>query len=244
MPTQHFYCSGRYYYMSSQLVCILKERLRITGVRMKDIPNFARHFGIQIFRGYADGGSRCNYYLEDEINALLSKKENRERVKTYFENLATNSSDKIASEIKSTKKSPDQKKSHNENPKQLTIDFDRQEENRKKMEKIINKYDPVCGGPESDMDYVSNELLKNDEVFYESVKTKSDEDLSDVKTKWTPREGLFLEKDPKRIASYLMRHSKDRAQAMRRLTFYMNRAGGSLKNEKVLNQAKKILEEK
>ena len=211
---------------------------------MKDMSNFARHFGIQIFRGYADSGSRCNYYLVDEINALLSKKENRERVKAYFENLVANGSDKIASEIKSTKKSPEQKKSRNENPKQLTIDFEQQEENRKKMEKIINKYDPVCGGPESDMDYVSNELLKNDEVFYESVKAKFDEDLSDVKTKWTPREGLFLEKDPKRIASYLMRHSEDRAQAIRRLIFYMNRAGDSLKNEKVLNQAKKILEEK
>ena len=68
------------------------------------------------------------------------------------------------------------------------------------------------------------------------------ERLSDVKAKWHPKEGLFTSDNPKEIADYLLKHSDDRGQAMRRLNFYMNRAGKNLKNKETLERAKKILE--
>ena len=66
--------------------------------------------------------------------------------------------------------------------------------------------------------------------------------LETVETNWSPEEGLFTKDDPKYIADYLLKHSKDRTQALRRLVFYMNRAGENLTNERVLNKVKKILE--
>ena len=70
------------------------------------------------------------------------------------------------------------------------------------------------------------------------------EQLSDVETKWHPEEGLFLKKDPKYIADYLIKNSKDLKQAMSRLVFYMNRAGDNLENKTVLNKAKEIIHNK
>ena len=70
-----------------------------------------------------------------------------------------------------------------------------------------------------------------------------EEQLSDVKTKWHPKDGLFTENDPKKIVDYLLKNSKDRGQAMKRLTFYMNRAGDKLSNKTVLNKAKDMLKE-
>ena len=65
--------------------------------------------------------------------------------------------------------------------------------------------------------------------------------LENVETNWSPEEGLFNKDNPKYIADYLLKHSKDRTQALRRLIFYMNRAGENLTNRRVLNKAKKIL---
>ena len=70
------------------------------------------------------------------------------------------------------------------------------------------------------------------------------EQLSDVKTKWHPEEGLFLKKDPEYIADYLIKNSKDLKQAMSRLVFYMNRAGENLENKTVLNKAKELIHNK
>ena len=67
------------------------------------------------------------------------------------------------------------------------------------------------------------------------------EQLSDVKTSWHPKNGLFTGDDPKEIVDYLMKNSKDQAQAMQRLCFYMNRAGDNLSNKTVLNKAKQLL---
>lgn len=105
---------------------------------------------------------------------------------------------------------------------------------------------------EEDMEYVSNELLRDDEVIYEMVCDDDtiykliyeSDDLSDVETEWKPKKGLFLSKSPRYIANYLLDHSDNRGQAIKRLTFYMNRAGKNLKNKTVLNQAKKLLQEK
>lgn len=66
--------------------------------------------------------------------------------------------------------------------------------------------------------------------------------LETVETNWSPEEGLFTKDDPNYIADYLLKHSKDRTQAMRRLVFYMNRAGENLTNKTVLNKVKKLLE--
>jgi len=74
-----------------------------------------------------------------------------------------------------------------------------------------------------------------------SLKQYVSEQLSDVKTSWHPKKGLFASDDPKEIVDYLMKNSKDQAQAMQRLCFYMNRAGDNLSNKTVLNKAKQLL---
>ena len=112
------------------------------------------------------------------------------------------------------------------------------------------------------MGFIGNDKNKimtldmNKKQIYESIMAKvavqvkkaileSEEDsLTDIETKWSPREGLFKEKDPEKIVRSLVRSSKDYGQAMKRLTFYMNRAGKNLENKTVLNKAKKILHDK
>ena len=71
-----------------------------------------------------------------------------------------------------------------------------------------------------------------------------EENLSDVKTNWHPKDGLFTGDNPQKIANYLLKNSKDEAQAMQRLCFYMNRAGDKLSNKTVLNKVKQILKSK
>ena len=41
-----------------------------------------------------------------------------------------------------------------------------------------------------------------------------------IDTKWHPKEGLFTDSDPNKIADYLLKNSKDKGQAMKRLVFY------------------------
>lgn len=74
-----------------------------------------------------------------------------------------------------------------------------------------------------------------------NLKEYVEENLSDVDVKWHPKEGLFTEKDPQKIADYLLKNSKDKGQAMKRLVFYMNRAGENLENKTVLNKVKELL---
>lgn len=63
-----------------------------------------------------------------------------------------------------------------------------------------------------------------------------------VKTKWSPPEGFFTQSAAK-IASGLKRASGSLGQAMRRLNFYVNRAGKNLSAEDKarLNNAKELL---
>lgn len=68
-----------------------------------------------------------------------------------------------------------------------------------------------------------------------------EEKLSDAEAEWHPKEGLFTSDDPKYIADYLLKNSKDKGQAMKRLVFYMNRAGDKLENKHVLNKVKELL---
>lgn len=64
-----------------------------------------------------------------------------------------------------------------------------------------------------------------------------------VKTKWTPPKNLFSEGTADEIASKLESASDNLRQAMSRLNFYVNRAGGNLPESrlKVLERAKVIL---
>lgn len=83
-------------------------------------------------------------------------------------------------------------------------------------------------------------IIKN---FMENKFDNINEWLEDVKTKWHPKEDLFSDSDPNKIANYLIKNSKDKGQAMKRLVFYMNRAGDNIKNKTVLNKVKKLLKE-
>ena len=108
------------------------------------------------------------------------------------------------------------------------------DKNKEQMVSYLSKIDDI---PEENMDYVSKQLLADDGVFNES----KEENLSDVDTEWKPKEGIFLSKSPRSIANYLLKNSKDKGQAMKRLCFYMNRAGENLQNKTVLNKAKELL---
>lgn len=118
---------------------------------------------------------------------------------------------------------------------QIRKDAEREHEERYQREITDNP-------PESSMRYVSDRQLRDDEVFYESL--KEEEQLSDVDSEWSPKEGLFTMKSANYIANYLERNSDSLGQAIKRLTFYMNRSGENLTNKQVLKKAKKILQER
>ena len=60
-------------------------------------------------------------------------------------------------------------------------------------------------------------------VLRDKIKEKmfSEEELSDVKAKWHPKEGIFTKK-AETIRDYLLKNSGSRGQAMRRINFYIN----------------------
>lgn len=59
--------------------------------------------------------------------------------------------------------------------------------------------------------------------------------------KWDPPDGLFVKTNPREIAQILLDVSDSEGQAMKRLVFYMNRAGEDCPNKTVLNKVKDIL---
>lgn len=67
------------------------------------------------------------------------------------------------------------------------------------------------------------------------------EKLSDIEGKWDPPKGLFAKNNPREIAQILLDASDSEGQAMKRLVFYMNRAGEDCPNKAVLNKVKDIL---
>jgi len=86
--------------------------------------------------------------------------------------------------------------------------------------------------------------MENTRKLMEGLETALDEEkwVKGVETKWSPPEGFFKQ-DAGKIASGLMSASKDKAQAMERLNFYINRAGKNLSDEDKsrLEDAKKKL---
>lgn len=83
-----------------------------------------------------------------------------------------------------------------------------------------------------------------DELFAESVigETSITEfgSLSDTEVKWNSPKGLFTKK-AEEIVKELLKLSKDRSQAIKRITFYINRAGDKLSNKDEVLKAKEIL---
>lgn len=67
------------------------------------------------------------------------------------------------------------------------------------------------------------------------------EKLSDIEGKWDPPDWLFTKNNPREIAQILLDASDSEGQAMKRLVFYMNRAGEDCPNKIVLNKVKDIL---
>lgn len=71
-------------------------------------------------------------------------------------------------------------------------------------------------------------------------------DLSDVKTKWHPPEGLFTSKNFKKIAIEVYKgHKNDLKSSIASINFYMNRGGSNLSKEtkEILEKAKDYLRE-
>lgn len=68
------------------------------------------------------------------------------------------------------------------------------------------------------------------------------EKLSDIEGKWDPPDGLFTKTNPREIAQILLDASDSEGQAMKRLVFYMNRAGEDCPNKTVLNKVKGYIE--
>jgi predicted nucleotidyltransferase len=228
---------GREYYFFNHVVERFREELEdpnITNAEvsyvlyMKDFPRKT------ITIGSGNNIRQPGIYWKSNVDDMFNSKEKREELKSLIHQNRRMLNDTIAGKLHNPKREDIQYLDKTEDEILMDIAKRNKERNNVNIKKVEIEEQPYYP-EECDMDYVSKLLLNND--IYES------EDLSDVDTDWTPKEGLFLEKDPKKIVSYLLRHSKDRGQAMKRLTFYMNRAGDNLKNKMVLNRAKKLLKE-
>lgn len=85
-------------------------------------------------------------------------------------------------------------------------------------------------------------LLKN-KIYLNKIQymKKLSEFVNEKLGKWDPPDGLFVKTNPREIAQILLDASDSEGQAMKRLVFYMNRAGEDCPNKTVLNKVKDIL---
>ena len=67
--------------------------------------------------------------------------------------------------------------------------------------------------------------------------------VNKVKIEYSPPSGTF-ERRASSIATQLLKDSDSPGQAMKRLSFYMNRAGDKLENKQELEKAKEIIHNK
>lgn len=216
------YFNGVDYYFFSGVKSVFRNMLHDNDIDNKDIIFVlkTKNFPFRSISRSMNGKEKViGIYNKAVINSYFNTTEKCDEIKRIIEYSNEDEIQKIIDDIQK-KKVPSSKQTKNEN-----------------KEKMIDYLDR---SPEEDMDYVSKQLLIDDGVMYEGKK----ENLSDVDTNWKPKEGLFLSKSPKGIANYLLKHSKDKNQAMKRLTFYMNRAGENLSNKTVLNKAKELLKDK
>lgn len=217
------YFNGVDYYFFSGVKSVFRKMLGDKDIDNKDIIFVLKmkNFPFRSISRTVNGKEKViGIYNKSVINSYFNTKEKCDQIKNIIEGSHEEEVRNIVAQISKKKSDADPIKVKNDN-----------------KEKMIAYLDKI---QDEDMDYVSKQLLLDDEVMYESKK----EDLSDVETEWKPKEGLFLSKSPSYIAKYLLDHSKDKGQAMKRLTFYMNRAGENLSNKTVLNKAKELLKEK
>jgi len=216
------YFNGIDYYFFSGVKSVFRNMLHDDNIDNKDIIFVlkAKNFPFRSISRSINGNEKViGIYNKDIINSYFNTREKRDEIKRIIEYSSEDEIQKIISELPK-KKSPSSTYTKNENKEKMIAYLDKSQE--------------------EDMDYVSNQLLIDDDVMYEC----KNENISDVETEWKPKEGLFLSKSPKGIANYLLKHSKDKGQAMKRLTFYMNRAGDNLSNKTVLNKVKELLKAK
>lgn len=104
---------------------------------------------------------------------------------------------------------------------------------------VVKTEEQHANFPQDVKNAIRNLVTKGVDVRFSMFEAKR---LSDVETKWEPKEGFFKQSAEK-IAKGLKRASKDKRQATSRLTFYINRAGKNLsaKDKKRLENAKDIL---
>lgn len=218
------YYNGIDYYFFSGVKSVFRKMLNDKDIDNKDVIFVLKEkkFPFRTISRVVDGKEKLiGIYDKNIINSYFNTKEKCNEIRKMISSTYEDEVKDLASSIYTRKT--------NITPPEI-----RKQENK---EKILSYLDKI---PEEDMDYVSKQLLIDDEVMYESKQEK----LSDVDSNWKPKEGLFLSKSPNYIAKYLLDHSKDKVQAMKRLTFYMNRAGDNLSNETVLNKVKDILKKK
>ena len=216
------YFNGVDYYFFSGVKSVFRNMLHDNDIDNKDIILVlkTKNFPFRSISRSMNGKEKViGIYNKAVINSYFNTTEKCDEIKRIIEYSNEDEIQKIIDDIQN-KKASSSKQTKNEN-----------------KEKMIDYLDR---SPEEDMDYVSKQLLIDDGIMYEG----KNENLSDVDTNWKPKEGLFLSKSPKGIANYLLKHSKDKNQAMKRLTFYMNRAGENLSNKTVLNKAKELLKDK
>ena len=216
------YFNGTDYYFFSGVKSVFRNMLHDNDIDNKDIIFVlkTKNFPFRSISRSMNGKEKViGIYNKAVINSYFNTTEKCDEIKRIIEYSNEDEIQKIIDDIQK-KKAPSSKQTKNEN-----------------KEKMIDYLDR---SPEEDMDYVSKQLLIDDGVMYEG----KIETLSDVETEWKPKEGLFLSKSPSYIAKYLRDNSKDDGQAMKRLTFYMNRAGENLSNKTVLNKVKEMLKAK
>lgn len=225
------YRNGIDYYMFSQVTKVFRDELNDETIDKDEIlyvlnkKNFP--FRSTTLDRKFEGKKIVGIYNKNIINNLFSDLKKRLEIKRLIDGYRNWETNKIADDLK-------KRKVEYLNKDEDEIRQEMEDAARKRIEStpVIKTIEVEnYGGDESDMEKASEMLLKKE--IYEA--------LSDVEPEWTPKEGLFMEKDPKKIANYLLRHSKDKGQAMKRLTFYMNRAGENLKNKTVLNKVKSLL---
>lgn len=87
-------------------------------------------------------------------------------------------------------------------------------------------------------------MLQDDLIKNEMLELESDDQLSDVKTKHHTPEGLFTQDSQHIVDGLLKDANNDEELALKRINFYINRAGDGLSNKTNVNSAKKELEKR
>ena len=214
----------RNYYYFNGVVNVFREKLHDDTIEKNEILFV---LNLKKFPFMWSSKRKARIYDKRIINSYFYTEKDRNEIRHIIDKFRKKEIDSIINEIQNKQRYDDSTLPQGMNSKDV---------NKNLMIGYIRRSD-VDYTPEEDMDYVSDQLLYDDDVMYES----ESDDLSDVDTEWKPKEGLFKSKSPRTIYTYLMRHSKDKWQAMKRLTFYMNRAGENLTNKTVLNKVKRML---